>query len=154
MPPWTIVWVVLNFILFHVMKRDILSPFWSCSTSTHPRNLILPEKKLRLYQPAHYRMLGCICLAPSGIVIPGVFLMSENFLGIEDKIMSLLKQSTKILFLFVELAFYLNFSTYLHLGYAPKHTENRWENHSTCLYLKFPIYATGWIIYTSVILKG
>lgn len=66
--------------------------------------------------------------------------------------MSLLNPRAKIILLFVELAFYVNFSTCLYLGYAPKHTENRWENHSTCLYLKFLIYTTRWVIYTSGIL--
>lgn len=66
--------------------------------------------------------------------------------------MSLLNQRAKIILLFVELAFYLSFSTCLYLGYAPKHTENRWENRLTCLHLKFPIYTTRWIIYTSGIL--
>lgn len=63
--------------------------------------------------------------------------------------MSLLNQRAKIILLLVALAFYSNFSTSLYLGYAPKHTEKGWENHSTCLYLKFPIYTTRWIIYTS-----
>lgn len=132
--------------------------FW-----VHPEDIpcpLTPEiyfaiENLRLYQPVYYRMLGCICLVPSGVVIGKVTrfsLMSGNFLWIEDKIMSLLNQRTKIKLLFVELAFYLNFSTCLYLGYAPKHTENRWENHSTCLYLKFPIYTSRWIIYTSDIL--
>lgn len=66
--------------------------------------------------------------------------------------MSLLNQRTKMILLFVELAFYLSFSTCLYLGYVPEHIENRWENHSTCLYLKFPIYTARWIIYTSGVL--
>lgn len=103
-------------------------------------------------------MLSCICLVPSGIAIRKVTSCCSfnvrKFLWIEDKIMSPLKQTAITILVFVELAFCFNFSTCLHLGYAPKHKENRWENHSTCLYLKFPIYTTGWIIYTSSLLGG